>query len=203
MKNIGYTKRRRIFKPSLDDTVCSDAVAKALASILKTINPPPALDLYQKTREMGRSRRKYKQSRPKVKVGLPKKNPNVFKPSFHIPPKLRSLVEEKQSKWDDKASVISNYKSFGVVSNPNLLGVRSRTSHIVECDTLNVPPSPPSPPPSDDPADLSAKEFEPIDCGSDLEEDGNSFFLSMSLFLLWVEFATWEFICREFPFYPL
>ncbi|XP_021906653.1 uncharacterized protein LOC110821213 [Carica papaya] len=120
---------------------------------------------------MGRSRRKYKQSRPKVKVGLPKKNPNVFKPSFHIPPKLRSLVEEKQSKWDDKASVISNYKSFGVVSNPNLLGVRSRTSHIVECDTLNVPPSPPSPPPSDDPADLSAKEFEPIDCGSDLEED--------------------------------
>ncbi|XP_039002935.1 uncharacterized protein LOC120129538 [Hibiscus syriacus] len=114
---------------------------------------------------MGRSRRKYKQSRAKVKVGLPRKNPYVFKPCFTLPPKLRALaeVDDALSKWDDKATVIQNYKSFGVVSNPNFLGVRSRTSHIVENGSLQVP----RPPPSNEPAD----EFDPIDSGSDLEED--------------------------------
>ncbi|PHT38657.1 hypothetical protein CQW23_22230 [Capsicum baccatum] len=86
---------------------------------------------------MGGSRRKYKRSRTKVRVGLPKKNPNIFKPAFSLPPKLRSLVN---SHWDDKGSVIDNYKSFGVVSNPNLLGVRCRTSHMIEADSLQVPP---------------------------------------------------------------
>lgn len=110
---------------------------------------------------MGRSRRKYKRSRTKVRVGLPKKNPHLFKPAFSLPPKLRSLVDELPQ-WDGKASVIQNYKSFGLVSNPNLLGVRSRTSHIVESESLQVTQ------PSDEPAN----EFEPIDSGSDLEEDG-------------------------------
>ncbi|XP_057484432.1 uncharacterized protein LOC130770842 [Actinidia eriantha] len=109
---------------------------------------------------MGRSRRKYKKSRPKVQVGLPKKNPRVFKPSFSLPPKLRSIVESSDLKWDDKGSVIENYKSFGVVSNPNLLGVRSRTSHIIESGSLQVPPHV---------ADVA--EFESEDSGSDLEED--------------------------------
>ncbi|EEF39251.1 nucleolar protein 16 [Ricinus communis] len=112
---------------------------------------------------MGRSRRKYRESRAKVSVGLPKRNPNVFKAAFNFPPKLRSLVDADRSKWDDKASVIQNYKSFGVVSNPNLLGVRSRTSHIVQTESLQVPPSPPPEGPID--------EFEPTDSGSDLEED--------------------------------
>ncbi|KAA8543104.1 hypothetical protein F0562_021401 [Nyssa sinensis] len=112
---------------------------------------------------MGRSRRKYKKSRTKVRVGLPKKNPNVFKPAFSLPPKLRSLVDCSEVKWDDKGSVIENYKSFGVVSNPNLLGVRSRTSHIIETDSLQVP-HPPAP-------DATVSEFDPIDSGSDLEED--------------------------------
>ncbi|CAK9175318.1 unnamed protein product [Ilex paraguariensis] len=111
---------------------------------------------------MGRSRRKYKKSRPKVRVGLPKKNPNVFKPAFSLPPKLRSLVGSSEIKWDDKGSVIENYKSFGVVSNPNLLGIRSRTTHIIQSDSLQVPT------PSDN-APIS--EFETIDSGSDLEED--------------------------------
>ncbi|KAE9460563.1 hypothetical protein C3L33_07613, partial [Rhododendron williamsianum] len=111
---------------------------------------------------MGRSRRKYKKSRPKVQVGLPKKHPRVFKPNFSLPPKLRSIAAD--IKWDDKGSVIQNYKSFGVVSNPNFLGVRSRTSHIVESDSLQVPP--PQPPP-----DAALSEFEPLDSGSDLEED--------------------------------
>ncbi|KAK9201844.1 hypothetical protein WN944_017052 [Citrus x changshan-huyou] len=109
---------------------------------------------------MGRSRRKYKRSRTKVRVGLPKKNPHLFKPAFSLPPKLRSLVDELPQ-WDGKASVIQNYKSFGLVSNPNLLGVRSRTSHIVESESLQVT----------QPSDVPANEFEPIDSGSDLDED--------------------------------
>ncbi|XP_059659539.1 uncharacterized protein LOC132306235 [Cornus florida] len=110
---------------------------------------------------MGRSRRKYKKSRTKVRVGLPKKHPGVFKPAFSLPPKFRSLVDSSDLKWDDKGTVIHNYKSFGVVSNPNLLGVRSRTSHIIETDSLQVPPL----------REAIVSEFDPIDSGSDLEED--------------------------------
>ncbi|XP_057461851.1 uncharacterized protein LOC130752077 [Actinidia eriantha] len=113
---------------------------------------------------MGRSRRKYRKSRQNVQVGLPKKNPRVFKPSFSLPPKLRSIIESSDLKWDDKGSVIENYKSFGVVSNPNLLGVRSRTNHIIEIGSLQVPPPPPTP-------DAAGAEFESDDSGSDLEED--------------------------------
>ncbi|GAB2281558.1 hypothetical protein Dimus_016140 [Dionaea muscipula] len=120
---------------------------------------------------MGRSRRKYKQSRTKVKVALPKKNPRIFKPAFVLPPKLQSsLVNPLEAKWDDKASVIANYKTFGVVSNPNLLSVRSRTPHIIECQSLQVP----FPPPPSDSSGQTAPfdEFEPVDSGSELEEDG-------------------------------
>ncbi|KAK6940975.1 Ribosome biogenesis protein Nop16 [Dillenia turbinata] len=117
---------------------------------------------------MGRSRRKYKKSKPKVRVGLPKKHPHVFKPAFNLPPKLRSMLgDEDLNRWDEKASVIHNYKSYGVISNPNILGVRSRTPHIVESDSLQVPPPPL-------PADAffpTTSEFDPIDSGSDVEED--------------------------------
>lgn len=106
-----------------------------------------------------------------MRVGLPKKNPNVFKPAFSLPPKLRSLVN---SHWDDKGSVIDNYKSFGVVSNPNLLGVRCRTSHMIETDSLQVPPPKKLPPTSEDDDD-DADAFEDLDdSGSDVEEDGES-----------------------------
>ncbi|KAK4779820.1 hypothetical protein SAY87_015926 [Trapa incisa] len=120
---------------------------------------------------MGRSRRKYKKSKPKVRVGLPRKNPKVVKPAFNLPPKLRCILEESVSgvKWDEKGTVIRNYKSFGVVSNPNLLGIRSRTSHIIQNDELQVPPPPPEP--SDEADDDRNLEFVPIDSGSDLEED--------------------------------
>ncbi|XP_004495960.1 uncharacterized protein [Cicer arietinum] len=69
---------------------------------------------------MGGSRRKYKQSRTKVRVGLPKKNPKVLKPAFTIPPKLlQSLL--KDPKWDDKGTVTQNYSSFGLLPDPNSL----------------------------------------------------------------------------------
>ena len=113
---------------------------------------------------MGRSRRKYKQSRSKVRVGLPKKNPGVFKPAFTLPPKLLRSIAEKDLKWDDKGTVIQNYKSFGVVSNPNLLSVRSRTPHIVKSVSLQVPPPV---------ADETTAEMELMDSGSDLEEEGD------------------------------
>lgn len=114
---------------------------------------------------MARSRRKYRNSRAKVRVALPRKNPNVFKPAFNFPPKLRALMADNVPEWDDQASVIENYRSFGVISNPNL--IRSRTQHIIQDASLNIPPPPE--PPTDDPI---AKEFEPIDSGSELEEDG-------------------------------
>ncbi|KAI4349654.1 hypothetical protein L6164_010218 [Bauhinia variegata] len=69
-----------------------------------------------------------------------RESPRVFKPAFSLPPKLLHSLDEKDLKWDDEGSVIHNYKSFGVLSNPNLLGVRSRTPHIVESDSLQVPP---------------------------------------------------------------
>lgn len=109
-----------------------------------------------------------------MRVGLPKKNPNVFKPAFSLPPKLRLVVN---SHWDDKGSVIDNYKSFCVVSNPNLLGVRCRTSHMIEADSLQVPPPQKPPPTSDDDADA----FEDLDDpGSEAEEDGESLFFFYS-----------------------
>ncbi|XP_010069943.2 nucleolar protein 16 [Eucalyptus grandis] len=125
---------------------------------------------------MGRSRRKYKKSRPKVQVGLPKKNPRVVKAAFNLPPKLRSFIRDSVSagggggvEWDDMGSVLRNYKSFGVVSNPNLLGVRSRNAHTVESGALQVPPPRPS---SDEAAGAAeAAEGDLIDSGSDLEED--------------------------------
>ncbi|KZV32354.1 hypothetical protein F511_03637 [Dorcoceras hygrometricum] len=109
---------------------------------------------------MGGSRRRYKRSKPKVRVALPRKNPRLFKSAFNLPPKLKSLMDPL-SRWDAKGSVIDNYKSFGVVSNPNFLGVRSRTSHIVESDSLQLPPS----------GDNVVSEFEPVDSASDVEED--------------------------------
>ncbi|KAK4273211.1 hypothetical protein QN277_021656 [Acacia crassicarpa] len=113
---------------------------------------------------MGGSRRKLKRSRSKVQVGLPKKQPGVFKPAFCLPPKLLHSLANEDPKWDEKGSVIHNYKSFGVVSNPNLLSVRSRTHHIVESNSLQVPlPS--------DATDDAPTESELLDTGSDLEED--------------------------------
>lgn len=111
---------------------------------------------------MAGSRRKLKRSRAKVKVGLPKKNPNVFKPAFNMPPKLVKLLDLSDTQWNDQASVINNYKTFGVVSNPNLLGVRSRYEKIIESDSLQVPPPK---------FDAPVSEFETIDSGSDVEED--------------------------------
>nr|XP_043622138.1 uncharacterized protein LOC122593756 [Erigeron canadensis] len=111
---------------------------------------------------MGGSRRKYKRSRTnKVRVGLPKKNPNVFKPAFSIPPKFRSIMDLSKTKWDDQGSVLENYKSFGVVSNPNLLGVRARTSKIIESESLQLPLK----------TDGVIDEFEHDGSGSELEED--------------------------------
>ncbi|KAK7277731.1 hypothetical protein RJT34_22746 [Clitoria ternatea] len=91
---------------------------------------------------MGRSRRKYKQSRAKVRVGLPKKNPGLFKPSFNVPPKLLQSLDIDPI-WDDKGTVNKNYSSFGVASDPNSLSVPSLHPQI---DQL-------------------------LDSGSDLEED--------------------------------
>ncbi|XP_020599875.1 uncharacterized protein LOC110039221 [Phalaenopsis equestris] len=118
---------------------------------------------------MARSRRKYKKSRPKVRVGLPRKKPGIFKPTFTIPEELLSLAaassdaagEEKRI-WDDKGSYLQNYRTFGVVANPNLLGVRARVSAVVQCAELQLPNYDAAP----------VLEFDSIDSGSDLESEG-------------------------------
>lgn len=123
---------------------------------------------------MGGSRRRLKRSRQKIRCGLPRKNPNVFKPAFSIPERLLLANPDKQ--WDNKGTVIDNYKAFGVLSNPNLLGVRDRTSHIVQDPSLQVPTTifgPPTP----------VNEFDPIDPGSDLEDDGSK--LRVLVFFRW------------------
>ncbi|KAL7208841.1 hypothetical protein ACSBR1_030550 [Camellia fascicularis] len=73
------------------------------------------------------------------------------------------MIDSSDPKWDDQGNVLDNYKAFGVVSNPNFLGVRSRTSHIIESESLQVPPPA---------ADSTVSKFDPVDSGSDLEEDG-------------------------------
>lgn len=115
-------------------------------------------------RKMGGSRRRLKKSRQKIRCGLPRKNPNVFKPAFSIPERL--LLANPDKLWDNEGSVIDNYKAFGVVSNPNLLGVRARTPHIVQDPSLQVPATIFEPP-------KLVNEFDPIDSGSDLENDGS------------------------------
>ncbi|CAD5181344.1 unnamed protein product [Musa acuminata subsp. malaccensis] len=114
---------------------------------------------------MGRSRRKYKKSHAKVRVGLPRKKPGVFKPAVAIPEALAAATadggKEGTKEWDVKGSVIRNYQAFGVVSNPNILSVRARTPQIVQLSTLQVP----------DPEFTPVSEFDPIDSGSDLESD--------------------------------
>ncbi|KAK9983760.1 hypothetical protein SO802_033285 [Lithocarpus litseifolius] len=72
---------------------------------------------------MAGSQRKYKRSKSRVQVGQLKKNPHSFKLAFNVPPKLRSFVGQDPSNWNDKASVIQNYKSFGVISYSSFLGV--------------------------------------------------------------------------------
>lgn len=115
---------------------------------------------------MGGSRRRYKKSKPKVQVGLPKVKPRVFKPAFTVPQKLRALTS---GKWDETDTVIRNYRSFGVASNPNLIGARSRCEKIVEIVSLQKPPEPNQP--DEDNGEIKDPEFQVIDSGSDLEED--------------------------------
>ncbi|KAF9622080.1 hypothetical protein IFM89_029364 [Coptis chinensis] len=112
---------------------------------------------------MGGSRRRLKKSKPKVQVGLPKKNPRLFKPAFNVPSKLRSMIDNNTCEWDNEAPLIKNYKTFGFVSNPNLKGARSRNNpRVIETVELQCPPLKGS---------EAVDEFELLDSGSDLEED--------------------------------
>ncbi|WVZ98247.1 hypothetical protein U9M48_043712 [Paspalum notatum var. saurae] len=112
---------------------------------------------------MGGSRRKLKRSRAKVRVGLPRRKPREFKLTFELPEAVAAATRDA-SGWDAEGTVVKNYASFGVVANPNLLGAHSRgTPQLVQSAPLQAP-------------DVAAArapvpEFEPIDAGSDLEND--------------------------------
>ncbi|GJN14175.1 hypothetical protein PR202_gb00964 [Eleusine coracana subsp. coracana] len=112
---------------------------------------------------MGGSRRKFKRSHAKVRVALPRKKSREFKPAFALPEALAAAAREGV-RWDTEGSVVKNYAAFGVVANPNLLGAHARgTPCLVQSAALQAP-------------DIAAArapvpEFEPIDTGSDLEND--------------------------------
>ncbi|XP_042445771.1 uncharacterized protein LOC122030618 [Zingiber officinale] len=116
---------------------------------------------------MGRSRRKFKKSHAKVRVGLPRKKPGLFKPVCIIPKALAApdgdadAGEEGTREWDAKGSVIRNYRTFGVVSNPNIRSAVSLSHQIAECPALQLP----------DRESAPVSEFDSIDSGSDLESD--------------------------------
>ena len=108
-----------------------------------------------------------KRSRAKVRVGLPRKKPREFLPAFDLPEALAAAAAAAGggAGWDAEGSVVKNYSAFGVVANPNFLGAHSRgTPGLVQSAPLQAP-------------DIAAArapvpEFEPIDPGSDLENDG-------------------------------
>jgi nucleolar protein 16 len=113
---------------------------------------------------MGGSRRKFKRSHAKVRVALPRKKPREFKPAFSLPEALAAAAGGG-AEWDAEASVVKNYAKFGVVANPNLLGAHARgTPQLVQSAPLQAPDVAA--------ARASVPEFEPVDTGSDLENDG-------------------------------
>ncbi|KAL6630916.1 hypothetical protein ACP70R_028256 [Stipagrostis hirtigluma subsp. patula] len=112
---------------------------------------------------MGGSRRKFKRSHAKVRVGLPRRKPREFKPAFNLPEALAAAAGDGTG-WDAEGSVVKNYAAFGVVANPNLLGAHARgTPRLVQSAPLQAPDVAAARAPVD--------EFEPIDSGSDLESD--------------------------------
>jgi nucleolar protein 16 len=115
---------------------------------------------------MARSRRRYKKSRPKVQVALPRVKPHVFMPAFTLPLKLRALTS---GNWDETNTIIQNYRSFGVASNPNLIKAISHCDNIVEVESLQKSSEPNQL--DEDNDDIKDPKFQVIDNGSDLEED--------------------------------
>lgn len=120
---------------------------------------------------MGGSRRKFKRTRTKVRVGLPRKKPREFKPAFDLPEALAAAAAAEAGghvpSWDAEGSVVKNYSAFGVVANPNLLGAHSRgTRGLVQSASLQAPDV--------DALRAPVDEFGPVDTGSDLECDGQS-----------------------------
>ncbi|KAM0927562.1 hypothetical protein ACQ4PT_002793 [Festuca glaucescens] len=125
---------------------------------------------------MGGSRRKFKRSRTKVRVGLPRKKPREFKPAFDLPEALAAAKHDggHAPSWDAEGTVVKNYAAFGVVSNPNLLGAHSRgTAHLVQSEDLQNPKI--------EALRAAVVEFGPIDNGSEDECDGQSPLSSLRL----------------------
>ncbi|KAH7314855.1 hypothetical protein KP509_21G024100 [Ceratopteris richardii] len=83
---------------------------------------------------MARSRRSYRKSKPKVRVGVASKNVFKPKPATSLPPKAVLTSAE----WDENASLLRNYKALGIVNNPNFLGARSSNKDTV-VSSLQLP----------------------------------------------------------------
>lgn len=69
---------------------------------------------------------------------------------------LLGIVVVDRLEWDEKATLLHNYKSLGILANPNVLGARSGSRNVVQLVSLQKPLS-----------DDSTEVF-----GSDDENDG-------------------------------
>jgi len=84
---------------------------------------------------MARSRRAFKKTNATVRVGLPKKK-NAKLP---VPMTVCMPGTDTKLEWDEKATLLHNYKSLGILANPNVLGARSGTRNVVQLVSLQKP----------------------------------------------------------------
>ena len=92
---------------------------------------------YKSEREIrdGRVTKKIQEVKVKGLGGATEENPCSFKLAFNVPPKLRSIVGQNPSNWNDKLA--SSKTTNPLVSfHTNFLCVWSHTSHIIESDSL-------------------------------------------------------------------
>eukprot|EP00246_Nothoceros_aenigmaticus_P017009 TRINITY_DN8028_c0_g1_i2.p1 TRINITY_DN8028_c0_g1~~TRINITY_DN8028_c0_g1_i2.p1 ORF type:complete len:106 (+),score=7.60 TRINITY_DN8028_c0_g1_i2:62-379(+) len=104
---------------------------------------------------MGRSRRAYRKARPTVRVGLPKHKGKVHRPAGVVLP-----GSEDRLQWNDKATLLDNYRALGILANPNVIGARSGSGKVVQLVSLQKPLS----------ADANVEDYD-----SDKEPEGMLF----------------------------
>ena len=77
---------------------------------------------------------------PKLGVGFS----TIFLNYKMLPPYHRPCFELLflcRLEWDEKATLLHNYKSLGILANPNVLGARSGTRNVVQLVSLQKPMS--------------------------------------------------------------
>nr|GMC51171.1 nucleolar protein 16 [Ipomoea batatas] len=122
-------------------------IASVIACVVGFSPPPLSSSISIHNTIVNFSPQRLRQFLSTATVAVIEFSPLKSKPSLTFLNQVAAVVGVSHS-GKKNGSIIENYKSFGIVSNPNFLSVCSRTSNIVE--------------------------FQPLDSGSDLEEDDQS-----------------------------